>query len=272
MNNARYTQYVKEITGLIGDVGSQSFFQLLRDKILDYLSRPRAKSMSVNDLIREMTPLFDSEYQPFVKSVINSWHDSIDVVNDLYEDMGNKIPVDHSRLLALERLNNVDFGNYAESTLKAIAKKSQEVLARGGTLQELRDTIASIDSQAKHYADTLAKTQIKRHSRLAKNEKANLAEVFIYQWVGRIRSTTRPMCYACRGKHFHISQISMMRNGNLEPVLDNAGGWNCIHDLEPDPDATRDDIVKGATKQFGNVLLFADAEMIAKFNLRQLSL
>lgn len=50
-----------------------------------------------------------------------------------------------------------------------------------------------------------------------------------------------------------------MRNGNLEPVIENCGGWNCIREWEPDPTASEADTVKDkAISLKRGVKLFGD--------------
>jgi hypothetical protein len=54
--------------------------------------------------------------------------------------------------------------------------------------------------------------------------------------VGLRRDSIRPFCSEHLNQTYHIDEINEMNNGNRNPVLENCGGWNCIHEWEPVPD------------------------------------
>lgn len=60
------------------------------------------------------------------------------------------------------------------------------------------------------------------------------------------------------------SLIFRLKNGNLEPVIENCGGWNCIHEWEPDPTATIADTVKGKTITLRSGVTLIDSDSIKK--------
>lgn len=268
MNQARYDRFRKELNSLQDSVGFDQKYRSIKAKIYDYLAKNDVRGMADDDLIREFKKLFDPDFEKHIDDIFKKYADTVDLVNDMYDDIGDAIPDDFGRLLATEETNKLQLGKYEQSTLEAIAKKTRDTIKDGGGIKELRAAISEIDDRAKAYADTLAKTQIKTHGRIAKAEKAAIAEIQVYQYVGIQTLNTRPFCTALLNSNHHIKNINLMNNGNKESVLHTCGGWNCKHDWEPNPDATS--YVEGSLQQFGSVLIYADAAILAKYSAASL--
>ena len=105
------------------------------------------------------------------------------------------------------------------------------------SLKDFSDKIKQVDDVVAGYSETIAKTQMKGYGRALKYEKANIGEVFYYEYVNPLHDNSRQFCIDHVGNTYHIDVINKMQNGakQLKPVIDYCGGWNCNHDWEPDP-------------------------------------
>lgn len=132
-------------------------------------------------------------------------------------------------------MNSTKLGKYEDETCKAIAR----IIRKGGdSWKDVAKNIEKLDGRARTYADTLARTLTKGYGREGVKIKADIAEVYWFQYVGILRPATRPFCYACVNQYFSAQEIRLSMNGHVGPVSRFAGGWNCHHDLEPDLDFT----------------------------------
>ena len=236
-NKSRYRRFRDDLKALQQGLSRKSYLVSLQSKLLDFIARANP---SPDDLLRirqAVTTLVDDDFEPFAARVIASYNETLAIVNTHYADLGVDLTQDHSRIQAIERANRADLGRYRESTIRRISQATREALLAGETAREFARRIAPASNRARFYALTLAQTQTKVVARAAKAEKARIAEVHYFEYVGIIRDATRDFCrdLLIGQSTYHIDAIHQMRNGNKEPVIENGGGWNCIHDWEPDP-------------------------------------
>ena len=268
INKTRLKEYLKELKAIQEEVGDTVFLQQFEERILDALARELIRVEDVEFLEREVGRLFNIDFSKFDLKLLQSYNTTLDLVNDLYDDIAGDMSREFAQLRALEKVHRLQLDNYAKATVSAIAKIISEGVIGNDSYKEVAAAIKALnDDKAAYYAETLAKTQIKRYGRQSRYQKALLAGVTIFEYAGVLRVTTRPFCRACLGHRFHIDDIKKMSNGNLDPVLINGGGWNCIHEFEPDPTARKADAVSGKLYTVtGKAKIYGDARMKKTFN------
>ena len=268
INKTRLREYLKELKALQTEVGDTQFLKVFEERVLDALARKLIDVDDVEFLQREIGQLFKIDFSKFDLKILQSYNTTLEIVNDLYDDLGGDIARQFAAMRALEKVHRLQLDSYADSTVKALAKIVQKGALESQTYKEVAKSIKALnDDKASYYAETLAKTQIKRYGRQSRYQKALIGGVTVYEYAGVLRVTTRPFCRICLGKRFHIDDILKMSNGNLDPVLINAGGWNCIHELEPDPTAKKADAISGKVFTVtGGAKIFGDAKMKKQFN------
>ncbi len=231
--------------GLESQVSEAQFIKRFKEKLLDLLARKKIDSDDIEFIRKQVEQLFKPEFEGFSADVQQTYKDVMDVVNTLYDDIGPDVSPAFDKVRAVMQTNQLQLQHYQQSTIDGIARVVQQGIIEGISYKELATNISKVGGQASAYADTLAKTQVKRFGRISKYNKSLIADVQYYEYAGILHETIRPFCYACLRKIFRIDKILRMKNGNLEPVIINCGGWNCIHDWEPDPTATAEDAVHG---------------------------
>lgn len=118
----------------------------------------------------------------------------------------------------------------------------REGIAKGYRATELSKYLQPIDDKVQYYAHTIAKTQAAGYTQECKNEKARIADVFLFEFTGpNLRHNSHVFCKCMFNITCHIDDISKMRNGANLDVMTYKGGWNCVHLWEPDPSATEKD-------------------------------
>jgi len=238
IDRKRLQTFRREIADLQNQLSFEEFYRVIRAKILDALARDDGrlfKELSISQQRRFIERLFKPGYEEFVKKIFSTYNATLDVVNDLYKDLGVDISRDFSKIRAIEEVNRQTLGVYTRSTVKDIQKVLRIGLTKGENFKQITRRLQTLDEKVVTFAETIARTQVKGYARLAKSEKARIAEVFFYEYTGIIRAVTRPFCRAMIGSTQDIDTISKMRNGNKEPVITYCGGWRCVHDWEPDP-------------------------------------
>jgi hypothetical protein len=231
-------QYQLEITSLQKSLSTETFNRVLLDKLMDFISKNPPKD--IYDIKYELRRIYDPIYSGYVTTIFSTYDKNIELVNTLYKDLGVDVARDMNKVKAIEKINASKLGIYRRESLNAIASKTREAIINKLTLDEQIKILSAIDDKVSTYAETIATTQTKGYGQELKNIKANLGEVFYYEYVGIIRSNTRPFCrniLTSANKTFHIDEINAMENGvkQIKPVRIYGGGWNCHHNWEPDP-------------------------------------
>jgi len=271
IDEERYEEYRQALNDQLSGLSSTQRMRALQSRLLDHLAKneiPPGEADRVRPLVRR---LFDEEMAGHVDDIVQRYEQTREVVNTLYDDIGTDLRRDMPRVQAIEQAGRGDFGNYKESTITEITNRTSRGLLQGEGVDELRSRIAPVSQKAARYADTIAKTQVKAYGRAAKQEKARIGGVEHLEYVGLIRSTTRPFCRAMVGTTHHIDQIQKMRNGNREPVETYCGGWNCIHDWEPDPfaDSSTDATFQTRQDQGSDIRFRTDDQGLNRFRKGQ---
>lgn len=245
INKDRFRRYLAEMKALQERVGTTQFVTIFNRKLQDLLSRGLITKADLKGMEDTLTRLFGDSFQGFQQRLFTSYDDVIALLNEEYDDLGGDISRRYQKMQDVERVSRLQLDSYEASTRQAIIRTVREGLMEDLSARELTDKLRPLLDKSKHYAKTLAQTQIKRYGRAGKYRKALQAGVEYFFYAGVLRDTTRRFCRICLHKIFHISTILRMQNGNLEPVILNCGGWNCIHDWEPDPTASAEDAASG---------------------------
>lgn len=238
IDRARFTAFAEELESIRLGVSPEEAMARLRARLLDWIARRGLSMLDAAETGVRLRELLGEELAPFVADVVRSYQETLDLVNQHYADLGIDIRRDLPRVAAIERANSLDLGNYEDDIVRRIQEATRRAVVEHATVRELGATLRRLGDRSTVYGLTLARTQIKTVSRVAKAEKARIADVQYFEYVGLRRRSNRPFCHVCAGLTLHIDTIHQLRNGNREPVLLTGGGWNCIHDWEPDPFAT----------------------------------
>lgn len=241
----RFEEYMNEMAGIQARVGDPVFIRRFELQLFELLSSGQIRDDEVGLILQELESLFTVEFSTYEQAIKSEYDTILSMVNDKYDDLGDDISREFDTVRRIEVTNDLQLGAYKEDTITSIKEKVDKGIRSDKSMTEVQDDIAKINSRSAFYAETLARTSLMRYGRVSKYEKALLADVNIFAYLGILRDTTRPFCRALLNGRYKLEDIQQFRNGNLEPVIHNCGGWNCIHDWEPDPTATEDDVVSG---------------------------
>ncbi len=241
----RLGRFRREIARLVADLPADEFGRTVRAKLSDYLDRNGLPDVGASrlELIRQFEDLLGSDLAAFGRAIVDQYDEARTTVNDLYSDLGDvDITANAPRLVLVERAVRFDIGRYNEALAARIADAARAAMARRDDVRDLIRTFEQMGGQAATHARALGNTYVRRYARATKNERARVASVQFFEYVGAVRPTTRPFCLERVGKTYSITSILAMVNANLGPVIECCGGWNCAHDWEPDPLATEERI------------------------------
>jgi len=231
-------EYRAGIKRIYKQLSPDEFLQAVKDKLIDYVSKhPKVNSIELKKSIEQ---IFKPEMARWMKDVNGSYNTVIDLVNDLYTDLAGDLNRDLVKLERIEKVNNLKLGKYAEETIVHIKNSLITSYSDKLTFQETVKLIGKEDERARFYAETIATTGMRSYARAGKNEKANIAEVFYYEYVGAVRIMSRPFCINMIGKTMHLREINKLSateigSAYISPCIHYCGGWRCLHDWEPDP-------------------------------------
>lgn len=241
----RFQAYMDEMLLLQGRIGDPLFIRRFEVQLFDLLASGQIQQTEIELILQEMDMLFDAEFVEFQGRFETGYNEVLSLVNDKYSDIGGDISREVQQMRRIEITNEMQLGEYTETTRQAIKQTIEAGIREEKSVAELEAEIADVNSRAAFYAETLTRTHLMRYGRIGKFEKALIAGVDIFAYLGVLRDTTRPFCRALLHGRYKIADIERFTNGNLEPVIENCGGWNCIHDWEPDPTATDNEVVTG---------------------------
>lgn len=241
VDDSRYQSFRQRMNRLTRDLSAEEQAEVIRAKVLDYLARTGLTKTAADNIRGFTRTLVAQEMESYVDQAFDRAFKAIDSVNRIYSDLGDDITRNFPAIYAAEQALAQSFGDYEEDVAIKIQKAVRKAVTDGQSVDDLEKAISGISEKTAFYAEAIAKTQVRVVSRVAKVEKARIAEVFYYQYVGNVRGVTRAFCRTMAGTTHHVDTIRQLRNGNKEPVLTNCGGWQCVHDWEPDPFATESD-------------------------------
>lgn len=243
-NKDRAKRFNQMILDLEQEITFEELYETFRAKLLDRVARgDLTGEEALRTFQRQVERIINPEYTQFVQKSFDAYDEVVTMANTEYSDIGPEVSRQYDRIQAIEQVNLTRLGQYKDATVKEISRRVRRNLSAGNPFQELANEIAGIGGRVSSYAETLARTQVKGYSQAAKTEKARLGEVFFYQYVGIRRAETRVFCLELLDQGnvtFHVDDIRSMRNGQLGSVLTYRGGFNCHHDWEPDPFASRE--------------------------------
>jgi hypothetical protein len=237
INKERYKNYNALVEDLQKELEFDELAQIIEAKIFEYLvkSSPDLNDLTERDLCKQIQPLFNPEYYKYIAKMDTNIVEVINAVNHYYDDLGPEVNLETDRIKATEKALKSRIGKYSERAVEYYAKTIRTAVDRERTLSEIRRQLKEAGGKVAFYADTLARTGIKGMSRTGKADKSRLGEIYWMEYVGIIRAETRSFCLAMIGQTRHLNVIRQMRNGQIEPVINYCGGFNCHHDWEPDP-------------------------------------
>ncbi|MBC8377194.1 MAG: hypothetical protein H8E26_14210 [FCB group bacterium] len=227
--------YLKAIAKILNDLSIDDHYDQFKSQIVKLLKENAFSDSDLKSIKKALKPLLNKEISKFWNETTQAYEDVVQVVNTHWAEMGPEMSMDSDRLAGIGKVAKGYLGDYERSTVKKIAKAVAKGQLNNGTWRTVAKEISKLDDVSKHYANTIARTQVKAVSRSALVEKAKRAGVDWYKYTGIKRDSIRTFCLQHLNKHYTLAQIQAMRNGNREPVELYAGGWNCIHDWLPDP-------------------------------------
>lgn len=267
IDRRRLREYLRELQALQARVSDPVFFEVVQAQLIELIARGELDTEELEFILPAVDRIFKTEFAGFETQLLGSYNDTLDLVNELYDDLGEDVSREFATVRAIERTNQLQLDEYEKQTREAIARTVRDGAVEDKSVAELEEDLAELGGKAAQYAGTLAATHLKRYGRASRYHKSLVAGVDIYEYAGVLRDTTRSFCRACLGKLFHIDDILNMMNGNLEPVIENCGGWNCIHEWEPDPTATEADTVSGKLYTVpGGARLYGDEGIAKEFS------
>lgn len=244
IDRPRYDRWRDDLAAIVDRLPATELAATIKAKVIDLVRREAARDdLSLREIRQLVDQLLGDDLAGYGRAIVDTYERIVELTNEHYDDLGLDVARDFDRIRAVEAANSIDIGKYSSATKDRVAREVRAALATGETVEELIERIRPIDQKTEFYARTLGQTLIKRHGRALKNEKARRAEVDTFEYVGVVRPTTREFCRRHAGRTYALDTILGLSNGNLEPVIENCGGWNCVHDWEPDPFATETDDV-----------------------------
>ncbi len=240
MDYKRAEEFKKHLEEIQREIGFQDYLDVIQDKIIDYAAKnPGA---DVDEIKAELKKIFPPEYKKYIDLAFLKYNDVLEIANKLYDDMGPALTRQQTELRALERVDKLRYGQYGERTIKRMTTIVHDVLLNEPDRKTLElELIKQIKNEkVAFYADTISWTQVKGFGSAVKSIKANIAEIFYFDYFGPLRETTRPKCrWALAKKTFSTAEVAEQDNdkwqGQIKPFRVYRGGWNCAHDLEPNP-------------------------------------
>lgn len=239
MNRERLERVAREIERMQDDLHFADLYATFKSKLLDQIARGQMDDLTMQEYQRMVRRFFRPEYWQYLSNVFSDYVTLVDIINAEYNDMGWELNRSMDKVVSMERILNSRFGNYEDASVRFISKTIKEGIRDGLNHVEIGEKMSkSADRKVNFYADTLSRTAVKGYNRGLVKIKAEIADVRWFQYVGILRPGTRPFCCACLNQYFKSGEVRLMLNGHVSPVSQYAGGWNCHHDLEPDPDYT----------------------------------
>lgn len=210
-------------------------YDRFENNIVELLRKGSLDTEKLQRIKRKIEPYMTGELRKVWKETTNKYRKMVEIANEYYPDMGEKITMENERIQAMAKVNRKDIGQYKDLVIDRVSREVADAARYNRDWKEVADRIEGFKLRNKHYINSIAKTQVHSVNRAAKWEKANNAGVKWFAYKGILTETSRPFCRFMVDRVYHIQNIVKMKNGNREPVETYCGGWNCRHDWRPDP-------------------------------------
>lgn len=233
----RYKDWESYQSGLLSKLSPRELQELISTKFLDLY-----KYLTPDEVEREIKKIIVPELQSYFDVMRNEYDSLISKVNTLYSDISGDLTRDLTKIRAIEKITNTKIGLFQKQTIKKINGIITLGIIEKQSEDEVVRQLKKIGGKTADYAQAIANTQLMAYGRTAKATKAELGNVNHFDYVGTLKSNTRPFCEAClRQKSFTLEEIKNLDNGASQPkpVLYYGGGFRCIHGFEPDPFADK---------------------------------
>lgn len=239
IDQARYAQFSDDLDALIERLPARQLARSVRAKLLDYIRRAAPLTdADLDGLEQLLSQLLGDSFDGYANAIRRTYDDIVEVVNEHYADLTIDITRDFDRIRAIESVASSDLGDYEASTVQRIARQLREGVTIGEDVDALVERMRGVGGKAGRRGLVVGRTLLKDYGRALKWEKALIAEIEFFEYVGPRLVSNRPFCAERIGNTYSITAIDAMRNLNRDPVFLHCGGWNCRHDWEPDPFAT----------------------------------
>lgn len=252
------TKWAEAVGELLRGLSAAEALSRLNAKLMDLVRRGELKDLAEADAVRKVFDLVKPVTAGYSEKVFRSYDELVSLANTMYRDMGPDVARNLPKIEAIERVAAARWGSYSKGMSKKIARTLRRNLAAGNNETQITRELTNKTNLGKTVAETLGRTSVNGYGTALKMEKARLADVVYFEYVGFRRENTRHFCLEMIGQTVHIDDIRKMRNGQIEPVQTYMGGYNCHHHWEPDPFAN-----KGSSGQ--NVTRTVDGKSITFF-------
>ncbi len=135
----------------------------------------------------------------------------------------------------IKELFKTNLDDYSDDELVIIKKTISDGLQQNKNFNKIADDLSLCGGGIAQNAIKLSKTFVVAFQRITHLQKALIAEIEWYQYVGIVKNKTYTFCLDILNKHHNIDNILKMKNGVLEPVIYFGGGFECTHRWEANP-------------------------------------
>ena len=140
------------------------------------------------------------------------------------------LPRSHTRLIALEKVQFERFGDLGRDSVRELSREYKEAALKGRSKAELIERIKPIGGKVATYAGAIADSGLRGWDRTITATKAEIAGVDRALYDGpALRPNSHDFCIRHYQQEYSREEIENMSNGQLDPVITYAGGYNCVH-------------------------------------------
>lgn len=238
IDKSKLAAYNKGLKQSLSGLSFDEHYAVISSKLLDFIAKNPSADLS--DIKAAVKKIFQPGLISYTNRVFNEYETIINLVNNVYADLGFELNRDLKKIRAIEKINSIKYGKYDKQAQRDIVKTIRIGIGEGLKSDELTERLIKVGGKVTTYADVITNTQLSAYGQVCKNEKANLAEVFYFEYVGIIYENSRAFCRGMIGTTMHISDINSITEAEvgsafISPCIIYKGGWKCVHEWEPDP-------------------------------------
>jgi hypothetical protein len=237
--------YLEDLKSLYKSLSFDEQYAMMRAKLIDQYQRGNLGGDLLAQYQRQVQTIFGEDFRAVLTKVDRAYTEITQIINTDYKDLGIDVDRNFDSIRALESENMRKWGDYSDEVTHRIAKECKSAVLKNEGVDNLIKRLDGVPGFEPQYSETLARTFVKSHSQEMKNEKARIAEIDYFDYVGPPVRTSGPpghlshiFCieiFKDRRRTFRADDINGMKNGQREPVRTHRGGYNCQHDWEPNP-------------------------------------